>query len=239
MKKLCSFIFLFLLVWGAQSQVLIKDENAVARDVAGPFQGIRVSGVIDLILAQGDEVALAVSAETASQREDIITEVKDGVLDIHLRSYGMRSKHSSGKMRVYISFKKLDKIDASGACDIVLQEKVKATQLKLMLSGACSFSGNVEVAELKTQLSGACNVHLKESSIEKMDASLSGASSIKSLETVVQSADINCSGACIVKLSVEKELKAHASGACVISYKGNPQILQKSLSGVSSLKKVD
>lgn len=239
MKKLFFFIALFCMSWAAQSQILIKDENAVARSVDGPFHGIRVSGAIDLIIAQGDEVALAVSAETAAQRDDIITEVKDGVLEIHLKTYGVRSKRYSGKMRAYISFKKLDLIDGSGACDIVLQEKMKATQLKLVLSGACSFSGNIEIAQLKSQLSGACNLNLKQSTIESIDLSLSGASSIKSLETVVQSADIKCSGASIVKLTVEKELKAHASGASVIQYKGNPQILQKSLSGVSSLKKVD
>jgi hypothetical protein len=71
-----------VLAFGQDSKV-INDPNAQKRSV-GDFHAIRIGGGIELYLTQGSEEAVAVSANDPEVRDRIVTEVKDGVLHIHL-----------------------------------------------------------------------------------------------------------------------------------------------------------
>ena len=68
-----------------------------------------------------------------------------------------------------------------------------------------------------------------------MDASLSGASSLSALEFAVQDARIDLSGASRAKVNAAERLKATASGASDIVYRGTPALVV-SLSGSSNVK---
>ena len=67
----------------AQNTKIINDPNAQKRNV-GEFHGVQVGGGIELFLSQGTEEAVAVSANDPEIRDRIVTEVRDGVLHIHL-----------------------------------------------------------------------------------------------------------------------------------------------------------
>ncbi|NCU02569.1 MAG: hypothetical protein GXC73_01160 [Chitinophagaceae bacterium] len=64
MKKVFSFIVLAVFAAGfaaAQDVTVINDKNAEPRKV-GSFHGIKVSNAFDVIIKQGDEEAVVVSA---------------------------------------------------------------------------------------------------------------------------------------------------------------------------------
>ena len=73
-------IGLFILCAGFISQAQqVNDANAVKREV-GHFHGISVSSAFDVYLTQGGEEAVAVSANDKKYTDNIIVEVKDGIL---------------------------------------------------------------------------------------------------------------------------------------------------------------
>ena len=80
MKYLLSFV-LSLLLCNTFAQTIISDKNAEVRDI-GPFSGLKVSGGIDVYLSQYSQTALAVSASEQKIRDNIKTEVVNGVLVI-------------------------------------------------------------------------------------------------------------------------------------------------------------
>src|SRR6202000_1022802 len=89
MKKLL-LLGLTLLFGGfaiAQDNLLVNAQNVQKRTV-GSFHGVEVSNAIDLVIKQGNEDGVAVSASDVETRDRIVTEVKDGVLHIYLNDKG-------------------------------------------------------------------------------------------------------------------------------------------------------
>ena len=236
MKKIIVFLAAccFVLISHAQNDVVV-DPNASVRTVAGEFVAIKVSGGIDLYLSQSDKIAVAVSAANENYKEGIKTVVEDGTLKIFYDGEkGWNRKDR--KMRVYVSFSDLKKIDGSGACDVVVSGSITAAELELHLSGACDFKGNVKVGTLNIDLSGASDAKISGTA-NTANVKSSGASDLKAFELVTDVCNANISGASDVHITVNGELTASASGASDIKYRGNCVIKEKQSSGASSITK--
>jgi hypothetical protein len=218
------------------SQTVINDKNVEVRNVSA-FSGIKVSGAIDVYLSQSDTYAVAVSADEEKYRDNINTEISNGILHISFSNSGLRfngDKH----LRVYISFKNLQSIEATGASDIIVSDLLKISDLKLRLSGASNITGNVSIGNLLLDLSGASTVKIKgETTNLKIDAS--GASDVKNYGLVAENCIADISGASDVRITVTKSISAKASGASNLYYRGNPERKDVSSSGASNISRRD
>jgi hypothetical protein len=163
MKHLIIFLVLGLGVLSAHAQNeknLVFDANAEARSVSG-FTAIEVSGAIDLFLSQGNVEAAAVSANSEEAIGRIRTEVKNGTLHIYFDAKGWNWKTwGNNKMKAYVTFKNLNRVEASGACNVKSTEAIKVSELKIQLSGASDYTGELQVGFLKLDASGASNVRV-------------------------------------------------------------------------------
>jgi hypothetical protein len=218
------------------SQTVINDKNVEVRNVSS-FSGIKVSGAIDVYLSQSDAYAVAVSAEEEKYRDNIITEVSNGILNISFNNSGLRfngDKH----LRVYLSFKNLQSIEATGASDIIISDLLKITDLKMRLSGASAITGNVSIENLLVDLSGASTVKIK-GEVSNLKINASGASDVKNYDLVVENCVADISGASDVKITVNKSISAKASGASNLYYRGNPERKDVSSSGASNISQRD
>ena len=132
------------LVFSQEEKKLVFDANAQPRTV-GSFSGIEISGAISLYLSQGKESAVAVSASDAELLEKIRTVVRNNVLYISLDTKGMSwKKWGNTGIKAYVTFDELTKLEASGACNIKTAGPVKLDDLKIQLSGASDFNGELE-----------------------------------------------------------------------------------------------
>jgi hypothetical protein len=238
MKYLLSILsFIVLSVAVNAQQVVVNDANAQARTASG-FHAINVSGGIDIYLSQGSSEGVAVSASESKYRDKIKTEVRDGVLVIFYEKENgwWGDGVSNKKLKAYVTVKNLDKIHASGASDIYVSGVLKLNELKLQMSGASDFKGAVECNKLSIDNSGASDVNMTGTAKES-DISLSGASDFKDYNFATDYAEVKVSGASDVKITVNKEISARASGASDIYIKGNGVIRNMNSSGASSIKK--
>lgn len=225
--SLCSIILL-----NANAQK-VYDANAQARPV-GNFTSVHVAGSINLYISTGNEDAVAVSAKDASVLADVMTEVKNGELHIGMRS-GHRS-HSSEDVKAYVSVKTLNKLTASGASDILVNDVLQANDLFISISGASDFKGEVRSQNLRLNASGSSDYTISGKTVNlKID--LSGASDVKGFDLVADNCDIDGSGASDVRITVNKEIKASLSGACDVAYRGDAAVREVRASGSSSVKK--
>jgi Putative auto-transporter adhesin, head GIN domain len=240
MKKFTTALLACILVVNAGAQTtIINDPNAELRTLSGSFTSIKVSGGIDIVLTQGSEEVVAVSASKDAYRDAIKTEVKDGVLSIGYRSddnYKLKIEFKSKSMRAYVSFKALEKITGSGACDIQVNGVINVPNLSIVLSGACDFKGEVKLSELKVDVSGASDARLS-GTVTDATISASGASDIKGFDLATDNCSIKASGASDINITVNKELNVHASGASDVRYKGNCVIKEMQSSGASGVGK--
>lgn len=235
MKKILFSLLLVVITAFAMAQN-VYDANAAKRDVSS-FTGIHVSNAIDVYLSQGNENAVAVSASEPKFRDRIKTEVKNGMLRIWFDNEGMDWFKGNKKLKAYVSFKTLNKIEAAGACDIIASGVIKSSDLEVSLSGASDFKGELQAGNVKVSISGASDMTAK-GTVEKLMVDAKGASDFKGYDLVTQVCDAEASGASDIKITVNKELSASASGASDIRYKGSAVIMKTHNSGASSVKKV-
>ncbi|WP_462255466.1 head GIN domain-containing protein [Ferruginibacter sp.] len=236
MKKIIAGLFMvcFALFATAQKEI-VNDANAEIREIDKSFNSIKISSGIDLFLSQSDNEAVAVSASENKYKEEIKTVVENNTLKIYY--FGSRNWNKDKKnLRVYVSFKNLESIDASSACDIQVAGVIKVPSLLINMSGASGFKGAVDVTDLKIDLSGASDVTIKGIATSVRIES-SGASDVSGYDLVADFCTAKVSGASDVNITVNKELNASASGASDISYKGDAVIKDKHTSGASSVGK--
>ncbi len=229
------YLFLFIIIYsGAFSQqTVINDANAQVRNVTA-FSGLKVSGGIDVYLSQGDDYSLAVSASEDKYRDNIRTEVKNGVLDIWYDNDHLGKNSGNKKLRVYLSFKTLESIDGSGACGFIINGMLTSNSILVKLSGASDIKGAVKLTNISLDLSGASTVTLNGSA-ENMKLDASGASDIKNYDLQVENCVAKLSGASDVRLKISGSIVANASGASTLYYEGDPDRKEVSTSGASSI----
>ena len=235
MKKLfLSFITLVSLQLFAQN-VVVNDANAEARQIAGSFTAIKVSGGIDIYISQSDAEAVAVSATEQEYRNNIKTEIESGTLKVYYDGSKGWNKGNK-KLKVYISFKNLERLEASGASDVQIAGAISVPSLSLDMSGASDFKGAVNVTTLTMELSGASDAKISGNA-SNVTIESSGASDVKGYDLVTENCTAKATGASDINITVNKELNVHASGASDVYYKGSCVIKDLHSSGASTVAK--
>lgn len=234
MKKIfLSLVVLSTMTVAMAQKDIVVDPNAEVRTVSGSYHAIKVSNGIDLFLSQSSTEAIAVSASEDRFKEGIKTIVENGVLKIYYEGDRGWSKNNR-KMKVYVSFKSLDKIEGAGASDILVVGSISGESLTLNLSGASGFKGSVKLSSLKMDLSGASDIKI-EGTATAVNIESSGASDVKGFDLVTEMCTAKASGASDINITVSKELNAHASGASDIYFKGTALIRDMQTSGSSNI----
>jgi hypothetical protein len=259
MKKILFALLLLagFVVNAQENKSIVYDENAQQRKVPS-FTAISVSSAIDLYLTQSNKNEVAVSATNDEIRDHIITEVVGGTLIIRLGDKGTWfswRKWGNYKTKAYVSIKDIDALTASGASTVHLVNTIESPKMRIKLSGASDFKGNIKAGVLMYHLTGASDYKGEviansididgsgASSIEligKVDdlaIEVSGASDAKLYNLTAKGAILRASGASNIGVTVTEILRASSSGASDINYKGNPTVKESNTSGASSIRR--
>ena len=235
MKKFfLSITILFSGLMGLAQKAVINDPNAEPRSINGSFNSIKISGGIDLYLSQYESESVAVSATSEKFRENIKTVVENNTLKIYYD--GGNNWTGNKKLKAYVSFKTLEMLEATGACDVDVTGVISGPSLNLTMTGASDFKGAVKVNDLSIQLTGASDVRISGTATN-LSVQSTGASDVKGYDLITERCTAKASGASDINITVNKELNAHASGASDISYKGTAVLKDKQSSGASSVTK--
>jgi len=259
MKKILFALLLLagFVVNAQENKSIVYDENAQQRKVPS-FTAISVSSAIDLYLTQSNKNEVAVSATNDEIRDHIITEVVGGTLIIRLGDKGTWfswRKWGNYKTKAYVSIKDIDALTASGASTVHLINTIESPKMRINLSGASDFKGNIKAGVLMYQLtgasdykgqitansididgSGASSIELT-GNVDDLAVEVSGASDAKLYNLTAKGAILRASGASNIGVTVTEILRANSSGASDINYKGNPNVKESNTSGASSIRR--
>lgn len=237
-KIFVAFFVVFMIISRADAQKTINDPHAVPVDVQG-FHSIEVSHAFDVYISQGHDEAVAISASDIKYRDNIKVEVKNGVLKISFDKKGGWFGGLRGDkmdLKAYISIKNIEKLTASGACNVYFEGAIKADNLKLILSGASDLKGKLDVKKLSVSISGASHAKVGGAAAQ-LDVDASGASHFNGYDLSTDICNASASGASKVQITVHKELSAKASGASDVLYRGDGVIREVKTSGASRISK--
>jgi hypothetical protein len=241
MKKLLSLLLVSILAVGALAQEkVIYDANVEKRTIAA-FHAIKVSEGIHLMLKQGNEDALAISAEKPEYAKAVKTEVVNGELRISIKQdmekWWKQLRSKGVQVKAYVSFKNIDQLNASSGVKATIDGSLTGSKLEVDLSSGASLSGELAVTTLDMELnSGAkCNVKGRAANLS-VEASSGAHFNGYDLSATNAKADASSGGK--VELSVGKDLAASASSGGAITYKGAGGVSNISTSSGGKVKRV-
>jgi Putative auto-transporter adhesin, head GIN domain len=237
MKKILLFCLTSLLaVFVFAQDKVINDPNAQARTV-GSFHAIKISHGISLVIKQGNTEAVAVSASEKEYRDHIITETVNGVLKIYYDNEKWYKGYSSSgkKLRAYVSFKQIDKLDGSSGSYTTIDGAMTAGNFKIQLSSGADFKGSVQATSIDIDESSGANAHISGKT-QTLNVETSSGAGFYGFELASDKCDADASSGGTIQVNVNKELAADASSGGDIRYKGNGVITKISSSSGGSVK---
>lgn len=218
MKKiLSSLLALTMLFSMALGQEVVTGENVQKRNV-GAFHAVKTSAGIQVILTKGSKEELAVTSSDADLLDKVKTTVTNGVLRIGRENDDWKfwERRRNWKIVVYVSYTKLDGLDASSGGSI----QAKSVDLD-RLSVDVSSGGTITVMGKANELN--------------VDGSSGGIFRGYDLNVTYCKADVS-SGAG-VQITVNKEISAEASSGGYVRFKGEGLIRNINVSSGGTVKR--
>ncbi|MBP6287953.1 MAG: DUF2807 domain-containing protein [Ferruginibacter sp.] len=221
MKKLfLSLVSFVSLAAFAQENNVIADPHATVRSLSGSFTAISVSSGVDLYMTQGNEESLAVSASDEKYMARFKTEVLNGTLKIYYDNNGVSwTSHDNRKLKAYVSFKTLDKLQASAGASVTVKGNMTADNLDMKFSSGAEFDGQVSAKQITVEQNSGSEISISGKA-DKLSIDVSSGASFKGYDIAVDYCDAKASSGGDVKITINRELSAKASSGGGIRYKG-------------------
>ncbi len=231
MKFRFVLILLLPFVLSACIEGVDGNGNVVEREYPiVPFQTLSVSGHFSVYLTQGEATTLVFEADENLQ-EYLELKESNGML-----SLSTREKIATAEaLNLIISSPVFERIDISGAAEIVGETAIEGQSLVLTCSGASQVDLDVALEKLKVNISGAADIYLQGEAVESSYA-ISGAANFKSRELECARARLHMSGAGDAEIYASESLDLRISGAASCVYYGDATV-SKEISGVGSVSK--
>jgi hypothetical protein len=210
------------------------------------FNGVDVSSGFDVILVQGNEEKVIISAQQ-NIFEYIHAQVEAGVLKIYIDRNVTQTKGL--KAKIYL--KSINSLDVSGGGDVLAENTLNVPNLKIDLSGGGDIKTDLKTGDLDCGISGGGDATIS-GDIAKYNLSLSGGGDINSdiaSETVTCSVsgggdvaiknqkkasqvEVGISGGGDISLNVEADaVKCSVSGGGDATLAGKGGTLEISING--------
>jgi hypothetical protein len=93
----------------------------------------------------------------------------------------------------------------------------------------------IDSSSFEAEISGSGSIRTTGRT-EKLQARVSGSGNLSMFDLVAKDADMRISGAGKAEINATDSLKARVSGVGDVRYKGSPKNVEKSVSGVGSIK---
>jgi hypothetical protein len=234
-KAILGFTALFAALLTMAQDGRYNDPNAETRQVAS-FTGIKVSTGIEMVLSQGNEQAVAVSAGDVEDRDRIKTEVKDGVLKIYYdgKAYNKKRK-STSKLKAYVSVVSLRSLHATAGAVIKVDGTLKADDLEIDLSAGAHLQGSLSVGQMTVSQNSGALARLSGNA-RQLRLSVSSGANFRGYEFAAEKCNIGANSGGNVEITVNEELEAKANSGSNVRYKGGCRLVGAQTSSGGSIK---
>ncbi len=241
MRSLSKILLATALITGVGYAYASKHTTPIVNDESGNvvqdrhlsgFNAIDAAGSFDVYITQGANESVKVDAP-ADVIDRVITEVDGGTLRIHNKNGswgGLGDMFGHKKIIVYVVVNQVNAIGITGSGDVYFKDGVRASNLRLWVSGSGDVYGKVDAKSLDCSISGSGDMKLSGHA-ENSSVSVSGSGDFTARDLQTSNTSVHVSGSGDASIYVTNSLEAGVSGSGDVSYKGGPKHVMKSKSG--------
>lgn len=209
------------------------DVTRVKKNFTG-FSAVSVGSGFELIIKMGNSESVEIEAN--ENLHQYIEAVQHG----ESIEFGIKNNvnfNSDAKVKIYITAKNLNNIEASGGSYVSAETIIKSNDLSLELSGGSELKSEINCNNLKISLSGGSIIDISGKCSE-YNSDLSGGSIVKGENFVSDNLSADLSGGSIISIICNGSLTVNASGGSSVTYTGHGVIRSSDLSGGSEINKM-
>lgn len=202
----------------------------------GDFTAINARKNIEITIAQDTFTEVKVLAEEYLQ-ESVITDVKDNVLYIYSDYYKKNDKkYRKQRIRVYVTLKDLEKVEAYRGSLIKSIDTIKGNDLDVFIdNGAiCTFIINYNM--LKTDISNGAIFNV-EGHLDNLEITAINGGMYKGRELTSNYTKINASAGAMLTIGITNNIDINAESGSIINYREDTKVNVIELGSGAQLKK--
>lgn len=197
----------------------------------GDFDAIEISGAAHVRFRQGEVDGVFVEGDDEAQKA-VTVEVRRGQLVI--RPSGGWKFWSSKRAIVTVTARNLQRVNISGAADLLAAAPVHLERLHISISGAgLARFDQLKAGQLHFHVSGAGDGQMA-GQVGDLSVTVSGRSEFRGEDLMAQTARVRVSGIAEVKVWAVQELQVSVSGVGTVEHWGSANV-QRSTSGVARI----
>lgn len=201
------------------------------RNISEDFSGVKSSAGIEVYLTQGEENKVVVETDENLQ-EYIETSISNSLLKV-----GTRKNIRWAKARkVYVTYKDLDKIEASSGSSIQSTSVIKSQNLSLKASSGAEIELEVFSQDLDLRTSSGADVKISGKA-SSLTAQASSGSEINAKNLLVLNCIAKASSGAEINVNVKEKIDAKASSGGEVVYYGDPTLSTSQKSSSGTVKK--
>ncbi len=191
--------------------------------VLEPFNKIDVDDKIIVQLIKSDEESIEIKAQEIDIQRVMAT-VKDNVLKLYIDV----PPYKYGKVRAILKFRQVDVIKVSGMAEVSSVSLLKMDTLRISARNGGKVYLDLDVKHLESKISEGGLISAQGYAVSQdADVATSGALSAFDLESDVVKVTAVTGG--IAKINVSKELTGKVTTGGYISYRGEPEKIDKNI----------
>jgi hypothetical protein len=197
------------------------------------FSRLRIDGVFDVYLRQGDKEALQIEAREGMLSR-ITTETRNGTLELGLkRGLSMRKT----VIKVYITVRDLEKLTIGGVASVKSDTPLRLGQLELEQHSVGTTQLALHCDRLTARITGVGALQLTGSGRE-VDMHNTGVGAIEAAGFEADMLRVKSTGVGNVEVNARREISIHSSGVGSVRYKGSAAVKEMRKSGVGGIRRM-
>ncbi|KIO76896.1 hypothetical protein TH53_12415 [Pedobacter lusitanus] len=225
---------LLLLITAAFGSVQVKAQGTKTISLNN-VSGVNVHAGIDLFITQGNSESAKIVANNDLINEVVVENSGGDVKVSWKEDTNSRWKNKSAK--VYITYKKLNRIAASSGSNLKTENTLKTDALDIKVSSGANLTASISCKDLQVKTSSGANANLNGTTAN-MDVKSSSGSTVKAFDVTSDYANATASSGADIKINVAKGLETTSSSGGSIRYKGAASLKNNS-SRSGSVSKAD
>ncbi len=225
MRKIYPILLICLMaIMSSCNLKTYEGEITTEKHAIADYSQLRIDGPFNVSIDPNKDSGLTIIAPSDAHA-DIETRVEGSTLVLDLKSSGFMNP----KIEVVLANDELDQIviDGSGS---FLGDLNPRDDLRLIIGGSGNIQTTADVKKLNVSISGSGNISAN-GRCDKLRASVSGSGNISLGKMEARDADLEISGSGSMRVNVSKNLVALVSGSGSIQYTGDPEEIDKTVSG--------
>lgn len=196
------------------------------------FSSVKLSGNYLVRLENSDISSVEINADEQLS-ELILVDVKNGVLTVKTLDEKLFGNRSRAELIIRAPEIRLIEIEESAS--IVSEQPFRFDKLRVESAGALKMDIELIGNHFSGEMAGATDLDLR-GQVDQVKLNLPGAGKVSAFELRTKELDLTLSGAGKAEVFATQRLNVDVSGACSVTYKGNPEKVYTNVSGIGRVR---